>query len=356
MIALEIVFWVCAGLIVWTQVGYAATLAVLVRVLRTAPTQTPSLSQPESKSQSKLPSLSLIVAAHDEQSVIGARVVNALALDYPRELLEVIVTCDGCTDATAARAREAGADLVLELPRGGKIRAQDAAVERARGEMVAFSDANALWEQDAARALVAAFADPRVGYACGQVRFVQAADGGQATNQEGVYWRYEMAVREHESRLSSITAGNGAIYATRRDAYIVVNPIMGHDLSLPFNMVKRGLRAVYVPDARASEKMVPSIEGEFARKRRMMSHTWPILLRGGMLSPRGYTARVRADDPLPPAAALLRRRSCTCSRSLANIVVVAMGAGQIYTVTLTAAGRPRLPPPASAVSSRSVRC
>ena len=95
-------------------------------------------------------------------------------------------------------------------------------------------------------------------------------------------------MRALESRLCSITAGNGAIYATRREAYIVVDPIMGHDLSLPFNMVKRGLRAVYVPGARASEKMVPSLGGEFARKRRMMSHTWPILLRGGMLSPRGY--------------------------------------------------------------------
>ena len=82
-------------------------------------------------------------------------------------------------------------------------------------------------------------------------------------------------------------AGNGAIYATRRDTYLVVDPVMGHDLSLPFNMVKQGLRAVYVPSARASEKMVPTVEGEFARKRRMMSHTWPILLRGGMLSPGG---------------------------------------------------------------------
>ena len=98
--------------------------------------------------------------------------------------------------------------------------------------------------------------------------------------------RWRCAARE--SRLSSITAGNGAIYATRRDAYLVVDPIMGHDLSFPFNMVKRGWRAVYVPQARATERMVPSIEGELARKRRMMSHTWPIVLRGGMLSPRGY--------------------------------------------------------------------
>lgn len=290
-IALEIVFWLSCGLIVWTQVGYAVALAGLARVLHPAGstprerTRRSPLGGGASKTTS-LPSLSLIVAAHDEERVIAEKVANALALDYPRERLQVIVACDGCSDQTAARARDAGADLVLELPRGGKIRAQDAAVEQASGEIVAFSDANALWEPDAARALVSAFEDPRVGYACGQVRFVQAAPGGR--NQEGVYWRYELAVRALESRLSSITAGNGAIYATRRDSYIVVDPIMGHDLSLPFNTVKRGLRAVYVPQARASEKMVPSLGGEFTRKRRMMSHTWPIVLRGGMLSPRGY--------------------------------------------------------------------
>ncbi len=174
---------------------------------------------------------------------------------------------------------------MLELPRGGKVRAQDAAVEVAGGEILAFSDANSLWEPDALERLLGAFTDPRVGYACGQVRLLGAAAG---TSQEGVYWRYEMALRENESRLCSITGGNGAIYAVRREAYVVVDPIMGHDLSFPFKMVKRGLRAVYVPSAVASEKMVPSLEGEFARKRRMMSHTWPILLRGGMLSPRGY--------------------------------------------------------------------
>ena len=143
--------------------------------------------------------------------MIGAKVANALALRYPRELLQVIVACDGCTDATAALASEAGADLVIDLPRGGKIVAQDTAVERASGEIVAFSDANALWEPDALRELVGAFADPHVGYACGQVRFVQGVPsethpqgrsraGGSpgdkhATNQEGVYWRYEMALR-----------------------------------------------------------------------------------------------------------------------------------------------------------------
>jgi cellulose synthase/poly-beta-1,6-N-acetylglucosamine synthase-like glycosyltransferase len=323
---LEILFWLSVALIVWTQLAYALALAVLARFAR--PTAEPS--------SASLPPLSLIVAAHDEQSVIAAKVANALALDYPRELLEVIVACDGCADATAAQARAAGADLVLELPRGGKIRAQDAGVRGARHEIVAFSDANALWEPTAARALVGAFADPRVGYACGQVRFYQNPHpplGVAATNQEGLYWRYELALRSLESRLRSITAGNGAIYATRRASYLVLDPIMGHDLSFPFNMVKRGWRAVYVAEARAEEKMVPSIEGEFARKRRMMSHTWPIVLRGGMLSPRGYglcyglmilSHRIlRYGTPALHAIALV-----------ANLLLVIEGAGVLYAITL----------------------
>jgi cellulose synthase/poly-beta-1,6-N-acetylglucosamine synthase-like glycosyltransferase len=357
--ALEIVFWASAGLIAWTQVGYALALVALARLLAPAPK---AAVGEQARKNPPNQSVSLIVAAHNEQAVIGAKVANALALHYPRELLQVIVACDGCTDATAKQAGEAGADLVLELPRGGKIVAQDTAVERSSGKIVAFSDANSHWEPDALDELVAAFADTQVGYACGQVRFVQgvpsgahrqgrrqadgAGDGApnaggrlpvagdkHATNQEGVYWRYEMAQRQSESRLSSITAGNGAIYATRRESYIVVDPIMGHDLSFPFNMVKRGWRAVYVPSARATEKMVPSIEGEWRRKRRMMSHTWPIVLRGGMLSPRGYSFGYAA---MIFSHRLLRYLTpfLHAFAFLANIALVAGGRRGVYEVTL----------------------
>jgi cellulose synthase/poly-beta-1,6-N-acetylglucosamine synthase-like glycosyltransferase len=274
----EIVFWVSAGLLLYTHVGYGLLLALLARVR--SRTRKPIRKTGTDES----PTVSVIVAAYAEAGVIADRVANLRAQNYPPEKLQVIVACDGSPDETATRARQAGADLVLELPREGKIRAQDAAVERAEGELVAFSDANVIWDQDALGSLTAAFADPRVGYVCGDVRFVNE----QGTNQEGLYWRYEMALRSLESRVRSVTGGNGAIYATRRDAYLVVDPIMGHDLSFPFKMVKRGWLAVYAPDAHASEKMVPTIEGEFARKRRMMSHGWPIVVRGGMLSPRGY--------------------------------------------------------------------
>ncbi|HWV84134.1 MAG TPA: glycosyltransferase family 2 protein [Capillimicrobium sp.] len=274
---LRAVLYASLALIAYAQAGYGALLALLARVLPARPVRRAPIE----------PRVTLVIAAHDEEVVIERKVANALALDWPRERLQVIVASDGSTDRTVELARAAGADLVLDLPRGGKIRAQDAAVRAATGEIVAFSDANALWEPDALRELVTAFADPQVGYACGQVTFVNEA----GTNQEGVYWRYEMWLREMESDLASVTGGNGAIYATRREAYVEVDPIMGHDLSFPFRMVKNGWRAVYVPQARATEKMVPSIEGEFARKRRMMSHGWPIVLRGGLLDPRGYDAR-----------------------------------------------------------------
>ena len=269
---LELVFWTATGLLVYTHVGYPLLLALLARRER------PRVGFAE------LPSVSLIIAAHDEQDVIDQRVRNAFALDYPRDRFELIVSSDGSTDATIERAKAAGADIVLDLPRGGKVRAQDAAVERARGTIVAFSDANAYWDPDALRALVEPFADPAVGYVSGQLRFVDET----GKNMEGLYWRYELWVRSLESRLAGITGGNGAIYAVRRQDYLVVDPRMGHDLSFPFNMVKRGRRPVYEARALATEKMVPTIEGEFARKRRMMGHGWLIVLRGGLLSPRGY--------------------------------------------------------------------
>jgi cellulose synthase/poly-beta-1,6-N-acetylglucosamine synthase-like glycosyltransferase len=314
---MTVIFWICVALLAYTHVGYPALLALLAPLSRRRPAHVPA----------QLPSVSVIVAAYAEQEVIEARIANLRGLDYPSELVEVIVACDGSPDETAARARAAQADLVLELPRGGKVRAQDQAVERARGELVAFSDANVSWEADALRQLVAPFADERVGYVCGTVALVNE----RGSNQEGLYWRYEMAIRSLESRLRSVTGGNGAIYATRRDAYVIVDPIMGHDLSFPFNFVKRGWLAVYAPAARGSEKMVPTIEGEFARKRRMMSHGWPIVIRGGMLSPRGY-------DPLY-ALMIFSHRIVRYLSPFLHLVALGLnlallGHGWVYVVTL----------------------
>ena len=273
--------FVLLALLVYAQGGYALLLAVLARVLpaRPAPARLPE--------EEALPTVALIVAAHDEEDVIEQKVADALAQDYPPARLEVVVASDGSDDATVQRARAAGAHRVLDLPRRGKVRSQDAGVDATRSELLAFSDANAMWEPGALRALVAAFADSEVGYATGHVTFTDA--GG--TNQEGLYWRLELALRVRESALHSVTAGNGAIYAVRRDAYLRVDPRVSHDLSLPVALVRRGWRAVDVPAARATERMVPTVEGEWRRKRRMMAHAWPMIARGGLLDPRGLPPR-----------------------------------------------------------------
>jgi cellulose synthase/poly-beta-1,6-N-acetylglucosamine synthase-like glycosyltransferase len=315
---LAAVFWVSSALIVYTHLGYPLALRLLL-ALRRRPTLKPDVWE-------ELPRVSLIVAAYDEEEVIEAKIANALALDYPRDRLELIVASDGSGDATVERARAAGADLVLDLPRAGKVSAQNAAAERASGEILAFSDANSAWSEDALRHLVEPFADPAVGYACGQVRFLDP----EGDNPEGAYWRYEMAVREMESGLAGVTAGNGAIYAVRAEAYLALGPSGSHDLSFPFALAKRGLRSLYVPWARAEEKMTPTLEGELARKRRMMVGLWDIVVGERMISPRGY----------PPLYAfeLVSHRLLRYLSPLLHLLafvsnLLLLGSGTVYVVT-----------------------
>jgi cellulose synthase/poly-beta-1,6-N-acetylglucosamine synthase-like glycosyltransferase len=321
-VLLAAAFWVSTGLIVYTHLGYPLLLLALSRLRRRG-------RPPSTPAEGELPKVSLIVAAYDEEDVIAEKVANALALDYPRELLEVVVASDGSADRTAERAREAGADLVLELSRAGKVSAQNAATERAAGQVLAFSDANSSWEPPALRWLVARLGDPAVGYVCGQVRFLTS--GGD--NLEGAYWRYEMAVRELESGLGGVTGGNGAIYAVRREAYVPLGPSGSHDLSFPFELARRGYRSVYEPAARASEKMVPTLEGEFARKRRMMAGLWDIVVGERMAAPHGY-------GPLF-AFQLASHRLLRYLTPLLHVIAFAanvalLGDGFLYTVTLVA--------------------
>ena len=317
--ALEVVFWVAAGLLVYTHVGYPLLLALLARSRRVRP----------GIESATLPSVSLIIAAHDEGQVIAAKVANALALDYPREMLEVIVASDGSDDRTAELARQAGADLVLELPRAGKVPAQNAAAERATGDVLAFSDANATWDPRALRELVAPFADQEVAYVCGQARLVD--QGG--SNQEGAYWRYELAIRVNESALGGVTAGNGAIYAVRSSEYLPLGPAASHDLSFPFMLTKRGFRAVYAPGAVSEEKMIATTEGEFARKRRMMRGIFDEVVRDGMLSPRGYGPTYAFEIY---SHRILRYASPFLHLIALGTNLALLDAGAVYAVTLAA--------------------
>jgi cellulose synthase/poly-beta-1,6-N-acetylglucosamine synthase-like glycosyltransferase len=279
VLAVKILFWASLGALLWTHLLYPLAAIALARI-RPRPVRREAIE----------PTVTVVIAAHDEEPVIERRLENLLALDYPPERLELVVASDASTDRTddlvaAVAAREPRVRL-LRCPRGGKVAAQDLAVRGSESEVVAFSDANATWAPDALRLLVRSFADPEVAYVCGQLR-IQRADG---SNREGTYWRYELALRDAESRLGSVTGGNGSIYAVRREDYVEVDPRMGHDLSLPYALVQRGRRAVYDAEAHAFEKPTPTNETEYRRKVRMFEHCWLITLRGGMLRrlPPGY--------------------------------------------------------------------
>jgi len=268
VIVLVVLFWVSLGLLVWTHLAYPLFAALLARI-----------RSRRVRKEDITPSVTLIVAAHNEEDVIERRLENLLALDYPAERLEIVVASDASDDRTDELVEREPRVRLVRCPRGGKVAAQNHTVPQTTGEILAFTDANATWPPDALRKLVRGFADPEVAYVCGRVSLLQP-DG---TNREGAYWRFEVWLRTRESDLGSVTGGNGAIYAVRREDYVDVDPRFGHDLAFPYLMVQRGRRAVYDPEAISVEKPSKDLEDEYRRKVRMFEHCWLITLRGSML-------------------------------------------------------------------------
>jgi glycosyltransferase involved in cell wall biosynthesis len=295
------------------------------------------------------PSVAVVVSAHDEEDVIGRRVENLLELDYPAELLQIVVASDGSTDRTDAIVEEIAAReprvRLLRCPREGKVAAQHRAVRETASDAVAFTDANTEWRPDALRTLVRSLADPGVGYVCGRLRL----ESPEGANLEGLYWRFEVWVREQESACSSITAGNGAIYAVRREAYVEDDPKFGHDFGFPYLMEQAGLRAVYDPEAVAVEKPATEQEDEYGRKVRTIARSWGHLLTGRALRPTRPLYLVQLVSHR-----VLRYTSGLSHLGLLLSNVALLGRGRFYRrflvlqlagLVLAAAGKARLPVP-----------
>ena len=318
MLALAIIFWTSLGLIVWTHFGYPLFMGLLAR-LRPRPVARAEIE----------PSVVLVVAAHDEEDVIGRRLENLLALDYPAAKLEIVVASDGSADRTneivsEIAAREPRVQL-LACERGGKTLAQNRAVRETKSELLAFTDANTEWAPDALRKLAQNFADEDVAYVSGELQLT-ASDG---SNREGLYWRYELWLRSNESKLGSITAGNGAIYAVRRSDYLESASITGHDFGLPFRMVQRKRRAVFEPRALALEKESRDMEDEFGRKVRMISRAVRHVYNGSLL------------HPVPPiyALELFSHRLLRYETGIIHLVLLGtnaalVGQGLVYQIAL----------------------
>ena len=255
--------------------------------------------------------------------MIERRLENLLALDYPADRLEIVVTSDASTDRTR-RARRGGrgpratrAADPLPARRQGRGAGPRRARDRRRDRRLLGRERD-LGARRAAQARRARSPIRRSRTSAAGSCSTDAA----GSNREGVYWRYETWLRAQESALGSVTGGNGSIYAVRRSDYVEVDPRFGHDLSLPYLMVQRGRRAVYDPEALAFEKPTPEIETEYRRKVRMFEHCWLIVLRGQML--RRLPAGLPRRDRLPPPPPLRQRPAAPGRCSATNVALVAL--------------------------------
>jgi len=215
--------------------------------------------------------VSLLIPAYNEEAHIEQKLRNSLALDYPRERLEIVVASDGSTDRTNVIVKQfqgQGIRLLEMRDNIGKSAMLTRTVPLLKGEVVVFSDTSSELEPGALRAVVRNFADPRVGCVSGLYRLKGAED--LRAQGEGLYWRYETFIKQQESRLHSILGAHGAFYAIRRHLFeALAGSLINDDYLIPMQIVAQGYRAVYEPAAVSWERELASVEGEFARRRRI---------------------------------------------------------------------------------------
>lgn len=272
---MELVFSISVILVAYVYAGYPALLAVW-SAIASRPVRKRAIDE-----RGEWPSVSVVIAAHNEAPRLGARIDNLLQQVYPRPI-EIVVVSDGSTDATrAALAPYERRITFIELPRGGKPAALNAGVAAATGEILVFADARQLFARDAVLHLVANFADPDVGGVTGELILDCEIDtGGDSTISDGVglYWRYEKWLRRHESRVRSTLGATGAIYALRRELWrpLPADTLLD-DVLAPMRAVLAGTRIVFEERARAFDRAPADGPAESRRKVRTLAGNYQIL-------------------------------------------------------------------------------
>jgi cellulose synthase/poly-beta-1,6-N-acetylglucosamine synthase-like glycosyltransferase len=279
--AVEIVFWTFVAVVAYVYAGYPLLLLLASR--RAASVRDFDRASGE-------PRVTLLISAFNEEACIAAKIENTLALDYPREALEVVVISDASDDGTdriVAGYESRGVRLLRMPSRGGKTLGLNAGVAAAAGEIVVFSDANALYRCDAIRRLVAPFADAAIGAVIGESTYT--APDSESGRSESLYWRYETWIKALESRGGSVVGGDGAIYAVRRSLYQPMAADALSDFVNPLQVVKAGYRCVYEPRALSYEEAAADFEREYRRKVRIVNRAWRALWSmRAMLNPFRY--------------------------------------------------------------------
>ncbi len=267
---MEVVFWLSVAAVGYAYLGYPLLLSLLSKI---APKPV--------KSKEWTPSVSVIIAAYNEERDLATKLENTLALDYPSSQLEIIVTSDCSSDRTDEIARSfapRGVRLHRQEERHGKTAAQNAAVEKTRGEIIVFSDATTHYQPDVLRLMMPAFADPSVGCVTGRVIYRDDKESSVGAGTQS-YWNYEFFLKKHESAVCSLIGVCGCMYAVRKSAYVPLYNDACSDFIIATTMVEQGLRAVYVPEAVCVEEPNRQARKELAARVRIISQTFADLWR-----------------------------------------------------------------------------
>ena len=266
---IEFAFWISAALVVYVYLGFPVLLYIYSRF---RPVHNRELPE-------ELPTVTLLISAFNEEACIAEKLENSLALDYPKDRLQIIVLSDQSgdrTDEIVESFQDRGITLLRMAERGGKTLGLNDGVKSSSSDFVVFSDANAMYRADAIRALIAPFTDPKVGAVIGESTYADAAsDAGES---ESLYWRYETTIKVLESRASSVVGGDGAIYAVRRSLFKPMAADVLSDFVNPLQVVEQGSRCVFETRAISVEDVAESFEKEFSRKVRIVNRAWRAMM------------------------------------------------------------------------------
>ncbi len=266
---MKIIFFLSLLLIFYIYIGYYFLL-FLVSLFKKNKTNV---------SDNFSPSVSMIIAAYNEEKVIEGKIKNTLRLEYPKDRLEVIVFSDASTDRTDEMVKKydpEGIKLLRIEGRKGKTYGQNKAVEIAKGEIIVFSDANSIYQKDALKKIVHHFGDERIGCVSGELQYIKTNNNHTeiGAKGEGLYWKYEKKIKKLESKVSSLVGANGAIYAVRKRLYIALPDFAISDFAEPLQIFKKGYRVIYEPKAVASEINNETFQESYSRRVRVVTRTF----------------------------------------------------------------------------------
>ena len=332
MAALKIAFWICAFLVFYTYLGYGMLLWLLVRLKRIVRGKAERKALPTDEAE--LPEVTFMICAYNEQDVVDMKMENTLQLDYPHDKLHIMWVTDGSTDQTNERlARYADVEVVFSPERRGKTAALNHGISMVRSEITMMTDANTIVNREAVREIVRCFQDPRVACVAGEKRVMARHEGQAAAEGEGLYWKYESALKRMDSELYSAMGAAGELNAIRTRFYEPMpETALLDDFVMSMRMVDQGYKIAYTSDAYAMEYGSADLAEESKRKRRIAA--------GGLQSV--WWLRQMMNPFRRPVVAFqfvshrVLRWSITPIALLAliplNVVLVFLKAGTVYTV------------------------